>query len=109
MLRSSFRLSPTHFCATSLFYSRRRRLRKRNMKLVTFQASTQFGPVRRLGVLERGGVLDLEVAYLAKLVDQGVDQREAQRAAASSLPPEMERFISAGKPALAAAREAIEF
>jgi 2-keto-4-pentenoate hydratase/2-oxohepta-3-ene-1,7-dioic acid hydratase in catechol pathway len=79
------------------------------MKLVTFQASTQFGPVRRLGVIEAEGILDLEVAYLSKLVDQGVDPREAQRAAASSLPPEMERFIWAGKPALEAANEAVEF
>jgi 2-keto-4-pentenoate hydratase/2-oxohepta-3-ene-1,7-dioic acid hydratase in catechol pathway len=53
--------------------------------------------------------VDLQVAYLARLADRGLDPKEAQRLASSTIPPEMEPFVEAGKPGLAAAADALEF
>lgn len=54
-------------------------------------------------------IIDLQIAYLAALADQGVDAKEATRLAESSVPSSMERFINGGTPSLDAARQAIEY
>lgn len=79
------------------------------MRLVTFEAETQLGRVRRLGALSGDSVIDLQSAYLASLLEQRVEAREASRLAAISLPPAMEAFITAGRSAMSAARQAVAF
>lgn len=79
------------------------------MRLVTFTTETPLGTVRRLGALVDDRVVDLRIAFLAQLSSQGVEGREAQRVAATTLPEDMESFIRVGLPGIAAAEGAIEF
>lgn len=82
------------------------------MRLVTFEAQGPFGKVRRLGCL--GGepqaerVFDLHIAYLSYLRDQSIPPKELRRMA-SAVPSRMEDLVAGGRPALTAARSALEF
>jgi 2-keto-4-pentenoate hydratase/2-oxohepta-3-ene-1,7-dioic acid hydratase in catechol pathway len=81
------------------------------VRLVTYRTETTFGPHLRLGALDSRGevVFDLQIAYQAALTSQQLNPDEANRLALSTLPSEMERFIGAGRSALSAARQALEF
>lgn len=79
------------------------------MRLVTFTIESPLGTLRRLGALVEDRIIDLRMAFLAQLASQKVDGREAQRIAATTLPEDMENFIRAGLPGIAAAEGAIEF
>lgn len=79
------------------------------MRLVTFRTKTPLGPLTRFGALLDDRVLDLRIAYLAQLAAQGIDGREAQRVAATTMPEDLEGFIRAGTPGVATAEGAIQF
>lgn len=79
------------------------------MRLVTFEAQTGFGKIRRLGAMHGVQVIDLQNAYLTSLMHQSIDAREASRLAAISLPATMESFIEGGQEAMTAAAQALAF
>ena len=77
------------------------------MKLATFEVSTPAGPLRRIGAVNDGRLIDLAAAYSAHLdrTDPGCD---ASRLAAALLPPDMVSFLGHGDAGRRAAHEAIE-
>ena len=77
------------------------------MKLATFEMSTPAGPLRRIGAVIDGRLIDLAAAYAAHLdrTDPGCD---APRLAAALLPPDMVLFLGAGDVGRRAAHDAIE-
>lgn len=77
------------------------------MKLATFEIPTPAGPLRRVGAVVDGRLIDLAAAYAAHLdrVDSGCD---AQRLAAMLFPPDMVAFIAAGDVGRRAADYAVD-
>jgi 2-keto-4-pentenoate hydratase/2-oxohepta-3-ene-1,7-dioic acid hydratase in catechol pathway len=77
------------------------------MKLATFEISTPAGPLRRIGAVNDGRLIDLAAAYAAHLdrTDPGCD---APRLAAALLPPDMVQFLGHGDAGRRAAHDAIE-
>ncbi len=82
------------------------------MRLVTFETTTERGPVLRLGALAPVGgvetVVDLQLACLAHLTASR-GSTEASRIAETNVPSVMERFIAGGAESLAAAASALDF
>lgn len=83
------------------------------MRLLSFETPDPGRPERRLGaLLDVSGVehiVDLRLAYLGALADEGVGTDEAQRLAGALLPARMEAFVDGGRSCLHAARQALEF
>ena len=76
------------------------------MKLATFDIPTPLGPMRRIGALVDGRLVDFAAAYPAHLerVDPGCD---AQRLANMLFPADMVAFIGTGNIGLRAAEHAV--
>lgn len=86
------------------------------MRLVTFEIQTTLGRVSRIGALsgpiethKRAKIFDLQFAYRASLIAQGIDPKEAHRVMTTTVPERMEQFIAAGRSAMSAAQVALEF
>jgi 2-keto-4-pentenoate hydratase/2-oxohepta-3-ene-1,7-dioic acid hydratase in catechol pathway len=76
------------------------------MKLVTFDVATPVGPVRRIGALVDGRIVDLTSAaalYLSQWPHKGDPYALAQ----TRVPPDMIDFLAGGEQSLALAREAL--
>ncbi len=76
------------------------------MKLVTFELATPLGRVRRIGALSHGAVVDLNIATARLLAERG--HGRPQRVADALVPADMLAFLEGGKPAMDAAREALD-
>ena len=66
-----------------------------------------FGPKRLGAILEKGEIVDLNLAYTTYLAMKGDSQSSAH--AATILPPDLQSFLEEGNSAMTAAHEAIEF
>ncbi len=77
------------------------------MKFVTFEVKTAIGPVQRIGVLRRQGVIDLHAAYASYLRDIRGIYRWREMAEAI-LPPDMLKFIEGGEMSMDAANQALD-
>jgi 2-keto-4-pentenoate hydratase/2-oxohepta-3-ene-1,7-dioic acid hydratase in catechol pathway len=77
------------------------------MKLATFEIPTSAGPLRRIGAVVDGRLIDLAAAYAAHLdlTDRGCD---AQRMAGLLFPSDMALFLGSGTLGREAARQAID-
>ena len=77
------------------------------MKLATFDIPTSLGPVRRIGGLMDGRLVDFAAAYAGHLdrADRGSD---AQRLAGLLFPPDMVAFIGSGDLGRRAAEQAMD-
>jgi 2-keto-4-pentenoate hydratase/2-oxohepta-3-ene-1,7-dioic acid hydratase in catechol pathway len=77
------------------------------MRLTGFEVETPVGPVRRVGAVDGGELIDVTASYGAVLADRG-EQRPAEVAAVTA-PTEMLEFLRHGDRTFEAAREAIDF
>ena len=77
------------------------------MKLVTFQISTPIGPFLRVGALHGQHVVDLNMAYVRFLADQG--EAQPRRLADAQVPSQMLAFLEGGPSAMATARRALDY
>ncbi len=77
------------------------------MKFVTFEVKTPVGPVQRIGVLRRQGVIDLHAAYAAYLRDVRGIYRWRELAEAI-VPTDMLKFIEGGSMSMDAAHQALD-
>jgi 2-keto-4-pentenoate hydratase/2-oxohepta-3-ene-1,7-dioic acid hydratase in catechol pathway len=77
------------------------------MKLVTFEVKTAIGPLQRVGVLRRQGVIDLHAAYASYLRDARGIYRWRELAEAI-VPPDMLKFIEGGPVSMDAALQALD-
>ena len=77
------------------------------MKLVTFQIGTPLGPFRRVGALHGQHVVDLNMAYVRWLSDQG--EAQPHRLADAQVPSTMLAFLEGGPSTMAAARRALAY
>jgi 2-keto-4-pentenoate hydratase/2-oxohepta-3-ene-1,7-dioic acid hydratase in catechol pathway len=78
------------------------------MKLVTFEISTSFGPVQRIGALSQEKVIDLNMCYERYLSDKHGNGR-AHEIAWAIVPPDMISFLRSGKEGKKAAETAIDY
>jgi 2-keto-4-pentenoate hydratase/2-oxohepta-3-ene-1,7-dioic acid hydratase in catechol pathway len=76
------------------------------LRLVTFEVATPLGPVRRVGGLHEGGVVDLALARGALLASRG--RPRARSIGEAEVPSEMLELLRGGDWAIDAAREALE-
>ena len=77
------------------------------MRLVTFQISTALGLFARVGALHEQYVVDLNMAYLRWLSDQG--EAQPRRIADAQVPSTMLEFLEGGPSTMAAARRALDY
>jgi len=77
------------------------------MKLVTFQIGTPLGPFSRVGALHGQHVVDLNMAYVRWLSDQG--EAQPHRLADAQVPSTMLAFLEGGPSTMAAARRALDY
>lgn len=77
------------------------------MKLVTFQIGTPLGPVFRVGALRGQHVVDLNMAYVRWLSDQG--EAQPHRLADAQVPASMLAFLEGGASTMAAATRALDY
>lgn len=77
------------------------------MKLVTFQIGTPLGSFCRVGALHGQYVVDLNMAYVRWLSDQG--EAQPQRLADAQVPAIMLAFLEGGPSTMAAARRALDY
>jgi 2-keto-4-pentenoate hydratase/2-oxohepta-3-ene-1,7-dioic acid hydratase in catechol pathway len=77
------------------------------MKLVTFQINTPLGPIFRGGAVHGPHVVDLNMAYVRWLSDQG--EAQPHRLADAQVPATMLAFLEGGPSTMAAARHALEY
>ena len=77
------------------------------MKLVTFQISTPIGPFFRVGALHGQHVVDLNMAYIRLLTDQG--EAQPRRLADAQVPSSMLEFLEGGPSTMATARRAFDY
>jgi 2-keto-4-pentenoate hydratase/2-oxohepta-3-ene-1,7-dioic acid hydratase in catechol pathway len=77
------------------------------MKLVTFQIGTLLGPVFRVGALHGPHVVDLNMAYVRWLSDQG--EAQPQRLADAQVPAGMLAFLEGGASTTVAAARALDY
>jgi 2-keto-4-pentenoate hydratase/2-oxohepta-3-ene-1,7-dioic acid hydratase in catechol pathway len=77
------------------------------MKLVTFQIGTPLGLFRRVGALHGQHVVDLNMAYVRWLSDQG--EAQPHRLADAQVPSIMLAFLEGGPSTMAAARRALDY
>lgn len=77
------------------------------MKLVTFQIDTALGPFFRVGAVHGPHVVDLNMAYVRWLSDQG--EAQPHRLADAQVPATMLAFLEGGPSTTAAARRALDY
>ena len=77
------------------------------MKLVTYQIGTPFGPVSRVGSLYGQNVIDLNLAYVRWLSDQG--EAQPHRLADAQVPATMLAFLEGGASTMVAASRALDY
>lgn len=77
------------------------------MKLVSFQVRTPVGTFTRIGALQAGSIIDLNMAYARLLAGQG--EPRPRRLADAHVPATMLEFLEGGPSAMAAARRALAF
>ena len=77
------------------------------MKLVTFQIGTPLGPLYRVGALHGQHVVDLNMAYVRWLSDQG--EAQPRRLADAQVPSIMLAFLEGGHSTMAAARRVLDY
>jgi 2-keto-4-pentenoate hydratase/2-oxohepta-3-ene-1,7-dioic acid hydratase in catechol pathway len=77
------------------------------MKLVSFQIQTPVGRFTRVGALDAGRVIDLNMAYIRMLADEEEDQ--PYRLADAAVPSTMLRLLEGGPSAMTRAREAVDY
>src|SRR5262249_11425481 len=77
------------------------------MKLVTFQIGTPLGPFLRVGALHGPHVIDLNMAYVRWLSDQG--EAQPHRLADGQVPASMLAFLEGGASTMGAARRALDY
>ena len=77
------------------------------MKLVTFQIGTPIGLFCRVGALHGQHVVDLNMAYVRWLSDQG--EAQPHRMADAQVPSIMLAFLEGGPSTMAAARRALDY
>jgi 2-keto-4-pentenoate hydratase/2-oxohepta-3-ene-1,7-dioic acid hydratase in catechol pathway len=76
------------------------------MKLVTFQIDTPLGSFHRVGGVHGPHVVDLNMAYVRWLSDQG--EAQPHRLADAQVPSTMLAFLEGGPSTMAAARRALD-
>jgi 2-keto-4-pentenoate hydratase/2-oxohepta-3-ene-1,7-dioic acid hydratase in catechol pathway len=74
------------------------------MKLISFQIDTPVGRFVRVGALHGGTIIDLDMAYVRLMVDQG--EAQPYRLAQVMVPPTMLELLEGGPTAMDRAREA---
>lgn len=77
------------------------------MKLVSFHVRTPVGTFTRIGALQAGSIVDLNMAYARLLADQR--EPRPRRLADAQVPATMLEFLEGGPSAMAAARRALDF
>ncbi len=77
------------------------------MKLVTFQIGSPLGPLTRVGSLHGQHVVDLNMAYVRWLSDQG--EVQPHRLADAQVPANMLAFLEGGPSTMVAARRALDY
>ena len=77
------------------------------MKLVTFQIGTPLGVFSRVGALHGQHVVDLNMAYVRWLSDQG--ETQPRRLADAQVPSTMLTFLEGGPSTMEAARRALDY
>jgi 2-keto-4-pentenoate hydratase/2-oxohepta-3-ene-1,7-dioic acid hydratase in catechol pathway len=77
------------------------------MKLVSFRIETPVGPFVRVGALSTETIIDLNMAYVRMLTDQGEPQ--PYRLANAGVPSTMLELLEGGPPAMDRARQALSF
>ena len=77
------------------------------MKLVSFHVRTPIGTFTRVGALQGGSVVDLNMACVRQLTDQ--DEPQPHRLAAAQVPATMLEFLEGGPSSMAAARRALDY
>jgi len=77
------------------------------MKLVTFQIGTPLGPFFRVGALHGEHVVDVNMAYVRWLADQG--EAQPRRLADAQVPSSMLAFLEGGPSTMATARRALDY
>jgi 2-keto-4-pentenoate hydratase/2-oxohepta-3-ene-1,7-dioic acid hydratase in catechol pathway len=78
------------------------------MKLVTFEVSTPFGPIQRIGALRQEKIIDLNMGYACYLADKQGGGR-AYELAWAVLPPDMIAFFRSGKEGREATKTTIDY
>jgi len=78
------------------------------MKLVTFEVSTPFGPIQRIGALRKQKIIDLSMGYVRYLAEKRGSKR-AYETAWALLPSDMMAFFHSGKEGRDAAETTIDF
>ncbi|MCA9420809.1 MAG: fumarylacetoacetate hydrolase family protein, partial [Nitrospira sp.] len=77
------------------------------MKLVTFQVRTPVGKFTRVGALQKGNVVDLNMAYTRMLADRG--EAQPYKLAAAEVPPSMLELLQGEVSAMNRACEAFHY
>jgi 2-keto-4-pentenoate hydratase/2-oxohepta-3-ene-1,7-dioic acid hydratase in catechol pathway len=77
------------------------------MKLVSFVVATPVGTFTRVGALHGSNLVDLNMAYVRWLADQG--EAQPHRLANAQVPPDMLEFLEGGASTMAAARRAMGY
>jgi 2-keto-4-pentenoate hydratase/2-oxohepta-3-ene-1,7-dioic acid hydratase in catechol pathway len=77
------------------------------MKLVTLQIDTSLGPFYRVGAAHGPQVVDLNMAYVRWLSDQG--EAQPHRLADAQVPSTMLAFLEGGPSCMAAARRGLDY
>ena len=79
------------------------------MKLVTFEITSSLGKVSRLGAWAGSDIIDLNAAYMTRLVDEGKDAGFAARYAEAVMPADMVDFFREGEVGLEQAYQLLEW
>ena len=77
------------------------------MKLVTFQIQTPVGRFTRVGALDAGRVIDLNMAYVRMLADE--EEAQPYRLADAAVPSTMLGLLEGGPLAMSRAREGVDY
>jgi 2-keto-4-pentenoate hydratase/2-oxohepta-3-ene-1,7-dioic acid hydratase in catechol pathway len=77
------------------------------VKLISFQVATPVGIFTRVGALHQARVVDLNMAYAARLADE--KEAQPRRLADAQVPASMLEFLEGGLSTMVAARHALEY
>ena len=78
------------------------------MRFVTFQVKTPVGPVQRIGILRRQGVIDLHAASTAAYLREVRGIYRWRELAEAIVPTDMLKFIEGGSMSMDAVRQALD-
>ncbi len=78
------------------------------MKLVTFEINTILGTFTRIGATILDQLVDLNLAYASYLFNVKSEEN-AYHLANFTIPPDMVKYLSVGKPAMEAAKKTLEY